>query len=73
MPLVEAHPWHLSRDPEVQTLLDETVDALARSRLALAQSSDALIRADRENAHQRKQLTELRRALSGIRSLYLTG
>lgn len=67
MPLPTAHPWHLSRDPEVQTLLDETVDVLARSRVSLRQSSDALIRADRDNAHQRKQLTELRVAISMVR------
>lgn len=68
MSLVEAHPWHLSRDPEVQTLLDETVDVLARSRVSLRQSSDALIRADRHNAQQRELLQVSRRVLSGTRS-----
>jgi hypothetical protein len=63
MPLPTAHPWHLSRDPDVQTLLDETVDVLARSRVSLRRSSEALIRADRDSAHQRKRLTELRRAI----------
>ena len=67
MPLPQAHPWHLSRDPEVQNLLDEIVDVLTRCRISLQQSDGALIRADRDNAHQRKQLAEFRRAI-GLRS-----
>lgn len=64
MPLPEAHPMYPSRDPEVQSLLDETVDALVRSRVSLRKSNGALIRADQEHAQHRKQLEDSRRTLS---------
>lgn len=64
MPLPEAHPRYRSRDPEVQSLLDETVDALARARVSLQNSNGALIRADQENAQHRKQLEDSRRRLN---------
>ena len=73
MPLPPAHPWYLSRDPEVQTLLDESVDVVARSRVSLRKSNEALIRADRDNSYQRQQLEQSRRTLSMNRSSILIG
>jgi len=73
MSLPQAHPWHLSREPEVQTLLDETVDVVARSRVSLRQSNEALIRADRDNSYQRQRLEQSRRILSMNRSSILMG
>jgi len=54
----------LSRDPEVQSLLDETVEVLASSRISLRESSESLIRAERDNDQQRKQLAESRRLIA---------
>ena len=66
MRLHDAHAPKLRRDPEVQALLDETVDALARSRVSLQQSKEALIRANRDNDIQRAQLAELHRSISAL-------
>jgi len=54
----------LSRDPEVQSLLDQTVEVLASSRISLRESSESLIRAERDNDQQRKQLAESRRLIA---------
>lgn len=64
MPLPKAHPWYLSGDPDVQTLLDETADILVRSRVLLRISRSTLTRTNRDNALQWKEIAELRRVLS---------
>jgi hypothetical protein len=72
MPLVEARPIRLSRDPGVQRRLDETDDALIQSHSQLRQSRVTLDRANQHNAQQLEQLQRSRRVLSGIR-FSLTG
>jgi hypothetical protein len=61
MPLPKAHLFFDHR--EVESRLDETVDALAQSRISLQRSNEALIRSKRDNDHQRQQLAEFRRAI----------
>jgi hypothetical protein len=63
MPLSQAHPARLA-DKELQRLLADSGQALARSTARLQQSQAALIRAHRDNDHQRGQLAESRRAIS---------
>ena len=66
MTLQNAHPFRASHDPDLQTRLDQTNDALASSWASLRESSDALIRAKRDNDYQRQKLAELRRAISAL-------
>ena len=59
MSLPKAHALFDHR--AVESRLDETVDALARSRLSLRRSNEALIRSRRNNDDQRRLLIEFRR------------
>jgi len=63
MPLPQAHPARLA-DRELQRLLADSAEALVRSTARLRESQAALIRAHRDNDHQRGQLAEFRRAIS---------
>ena len=67
MPLQKVHPVRLY-DEQLQQMLTATAKMLAQSHVRLREAGDALIRANRDNDRQRKQLAEFYRGISLLRN-----